>query len=91
MQREIEALFAAYLADRNKEAQVVRELLTALAAGSAGRQRMLQEFAAAVGATAVTADASAAPMLDRASPPQFNDEISAAIAQLRTSRAPATH
>ena len=49
MQREVEALLAAYLADRNKETRVVQELLTILAVGSAERQRMLRDLAAAVG------------------------------------------
>lgn len=92
MQREIEALLAAYLADRNKEAQIVLDLMTALAVGSAGRQRMMQELAAAVGAAPPNATGAAvAPFLDRPSSPAFNSEVSAAVAQLRAARGANTH
>jgi hypothetical protein len=40
MQREIEALLVAYLEERQKEARIVQELLTALSVGAAGRQKM---------------------------------------------------
>ena len=45
MQREVEALLAAYLADRNKETRVVQELLTILAVeGGAGPARPTNPF-----------------------------------------------
>ena len=81
MKREIEALLAAYLADRNKEAQVVQELLTALAVGAAGRQRMLHELAVAVGATA-----EVAPVVDRPPSRESIADISTAITLLRAAR-----
>jgi AcrR family transcriptional regulator len=48
MQREIEALLAAYLEDRQKEAKLVQEILTALSVAAASRQRMFDAIATAV-------------------------------------------
>jgi hypothetical protein len=92
MQREIEALLAASLADRNKEAQVVQQLLTALAVGTAGRHQMMQDLAAAVRSIPTVAASTAAPPVDgNLSSPDFSADVSAAIAQLRAARAPITH
>lgn len=46
MQREIEALLAAYLDERRKEATIVQELLTALSVGASGRQKMFDAIIA---------------------------------------------
>lgn len=46
MQREIEALLAAYLDERRKEARIVQELLTALSVGASGRQKMFDAIVA---------------------------------------------
>ena len=48
MQREIEALLTAYLEDRQKEAKLVHDVLTALSVGATSRQRMFDAIAAAV-------------------------------------------
>ncbi len=92
MQREIEALLSAYLMERTKEAQVVQELLTALAVGASGRQRMMQELAAAVGATQASQPSVAmAPDLDIQTQTSLTAEVSAAIAQLRAARTATAH
>lgn len=93
MQREIEALLSAYLTERNKEAQVVQELLTALAVGAAGRQRMMQELAAAVGTVATTSQSCVAAErhADVDTEPTLAAEVSVALAQLRAARSVTAH
>ena len=87
MQREIEALLAAYLADRNKETQVVQELLTVLAVGSADRQRMLRELAAAVGGLAPLApEVAKEPIVESRPSSELNGDLSAAICQWPATR-----
>jgi hypothetical protein len=87
MQREIEALLAAYLADRNKETRVVHELLTVLAVGSAERKRMLRDLAAAVGAFETVAPSVASEPVAENSPSTGSEgDLSAAIYQWRTTR-----
>ncbi len=86
MQREIHALLAAYLADRQREATLVGDLLMALATGSAGRQRMFEQIAAAVSATAPEA-AVRAPLSDIST-----NDFMLAIRELRDARdASVTH
>lgn len=89
MQREIESLLAAYLADRDREARLVQELLTALAVGSAARQRMLHDIAAAVGAAPAMEPADAPVIRDM--PAFAGSDITAAIARLREARDATTH
>jgi hypothetical protein len=48
MQREIEALLTAYLDDRQKEAKLVHDVLTAISVASAGRRRMFDAIVEAV-------------------------------------------
>lgn len=48
MQREVQALFRAYMDERDRETQLIRELLAALAVGSDARRRMIMEITAAV-------------------------------------------
>lgn len=50
MQREIEALLSAQLAERQAEADLIKRLLTALALGSSARHRMFDDIAAAAAA-----------------------------------------
>jgi hypothetical protein len=95
MQREIEALLAAYLVERNKEAEVVQQLLTALAVGASARQRMMQTLSAAVRADAAPAPthppADVAIDANRPPPLPFSADISTAIAHLRAARNATTH
>ena len=88
MQREVEALLAAYLADRNKETRVVQELLTILAVGSAERQRMLRDLAAAVGGAGPSSPNEPLSTRNENVPTSsFDCELSAAISKLRITRA----
>jgi hypothetical protein len=88
MQREVEALLAAYLADRNKETRVVQDLLTILAVGSAERQRMLRDLAAAVGGIGSSSPAEPLSTFNENVPTSsFDDDLCAAISQLRDARA----
>ena len=88
MQREVEALLAAYLADRNKETRVVQELLTILAVGSAERQRMLRDLAAAVGEVGPSSPNEPHSSSNENVPTSsFDADLSAAISQLRDARA----
>jgi hypothetical protein len=87
MQREVEALLAAYLADRNKETRVVQELLTILAVGSAERQRMLRDLAAAVGGAGPSSPNEPLSTGENVPTSSFDDDLSAAISQLRDARA----
>lgn len=87
MQREIEALLVAYLNDRNKETQMIQDLLSALAVGAEARHRMVRDLTSAVMVLQGPAPGAAAP------PPatkagEATGEITAAIAQLRSSREP---
>ena len=87
MQRQIEALLAAYLADRDKEARVVQELLAVLAVGAADRQRMLRDLGAAVGGLAAASSNEAiSPLGENAPPSSFSSDLSAAISKLRDAR-----
>lgn len=97
MQREIEALLTAYLADRNKETQLIQDLLTALAVGVSARQRMVRDMAAALGSQVPVSSAiSAAPSgpNPRATADSSNaqgpagGDITSAIQQLRVARGP---
>ena len=81
MQREIEALLKAYLEGRSYEARLVQDVLTALAVGSAARQQMIQEMAAAVGQ--VTAQPTPT---ERVGVAQIADDVSVAINQMRAAR-----
>lgn len=87
MQREIEALLLAYSDDRNRETQMLQNLLSALAVGAAARQRMVRDLCSVVLAIeahgAITAAASADPSADG----KAND-ITSAVASLRPPRAP---
>jgi hypothetical protein len=87
MQREVEALLAAYLADRNKETRVVQELLTILAVASAERQRMLRDLAAAVGGVGPISPNQPLATGENVPTSSFDDDLSAAISQLRDARA----
>ena len=87
MQREVEALLAAYLADRNKETRVVQELLTILAVGSAERQRMLRDLAAAVGGVGPSSPNEHLSTVENVPTSSFDYALSAAISQLRVTRA----
>ncbi len=87
MQREIEALFSAYVAGRNKETRVVQELLVVLAVGAAERQRMMRDLAAAVADGEVSAVDTGKASVERS--PELNSELAAAVANLRAVRATA--
>jgi hypothetical protein len=88
MQREVEALLAAYLADRNKETRVVQELLTILAVASAERQRMLRDLAAAVGGVGPSSpNEPHSTFTENVPTSSFDDALSAAISQLRDAHA----
>lgn len=88
MQREIEALLTAYLEDRNRESRLLQELLTGLATGAAARQRMIEEFAAAIS----RASPATATLPVQRSPAAVSDDVARAIQQLRAASAgPTTH
>jgi hypothetical protein len=87
MQRHIEALLLAYLADRDKEARVVQELLAVLAVGAADRERMLRDLQAAVSGLAAASSSEATSHLGENAPPSsFGNDLSAAISKLRDTR-----
>ena len=87
MQREIEALLTTYLADRNKETRVVKELLAVLAVGAAERKRMLRQLTAAVGGlTPVAPEVAIEPIAESRPSSELNGDLSAAICQWRTTR-----
>ena len=101
MQREIEALLKANIEDSGREARLIQNVLTALAIGSAARQRMIEEIQAAVGLGAVApeVEVQAACELTLAvapTPPSVSilkklpkiatDEVALAISQLRAAR-----
>ena len=92
MQREIEALLAAFLTERNKDAETMQRILTALAIGAAGRQRMMEELAAAVRAvpSAVTATQTL-PIEPSGVPAHLSSDIAGAISELRARRNAAVH
>jgi hypothetical protein len=48
MQREIEVLLSAFLDDRQKEAKLVHDVLTAISVAAASRRRMFEAIADAV-------------------------------------------
>lgn len=79
MQREIEALLSAYLADRNKETKMIQELLTALAVGAVARQRMFRDLAVAINGEATQGSSASEESAT-------GKEITAAIEHLRAVR-----
>ena len=92
MQREIEALLAAYLDERRKEAQVVQELLTALSVGASGRQKMIdaivaigQPQAESVGDASVMAEAKT-DAVTKFAKLSVIDDLTASIGNLRKAR-----
>lgn len=48
MQREIEALLKSYLQENKREADLIQDVLSALAVGSATRRRMVDAISGAV-------------------------------------------
>lgn len=82
MQREIEALLAAYLDERKKEAQLIEDLLTALSVGAAGRQRMFDAIAAIAGPPSDAVAAAPASI----SPLTIADDLTLGIGALRRAR-----
>lgn len=101
MQLEIEALLAAYLEQRRKEADLIHGLLTALSVAAAGRQRMIDAILDAIPDRSAFISAPAAadseverkrPELAKAGTPiaidkaMLYDDLAASIAQLRSAR-----
>lgn len=86
MQREIEALLKAYVEDRQREGQLVTDLLTAIALGAASRRQMIDDIAFAVGR--VRSEGAIAPVRApvNAEPAQDYDPVSDAVGQLRSAR-----
>lgn len=89
MQREIEDLLVAYIADRNREARLVQDLLAALAVGSVARQRMIEAVATA--ASEASAGIPQAPAAPSSAPARnvselLSADISAAVAELRAAQ-----
>jgi hypothetical protein len=77
MQHEIEALLKAFLQEKKREAQLVQDVLTALAVGSVMRHQMIEAIAGAVD--------RAAPELVTPRPPN-QDDIALAVGRLRAAR-----
>ena len=81
MQREIEALLKVYVDDREREGQLVTELLTAIAVGASSRRRMIDDITAAV---------SRLQLVERghsiSDPHSGYDPVSEAVGQLRSAR-----
>lgn len=65
----------------------MQELLTILAVGSAGRQRMLRDLAAAVGGVGPISPNKPLSTSENVPTSSFDDDLSAAISQLRDARA----
>jgi hypothetical protein len=92
MQHEIEALLAAYLDERKKEARIVQELLTALSVGASGRQKMFDAIVAigqAQPATAVEAPVKTTPSaaaIANFAQLSVADDLTASIGKLRKAR-----
>lgn len=88
MQREIEALLAAYIEDRRKEAKLVHDLLTALSVGAAGRARMFEAIKAAAGMQAEGEAASETTTIEIPKLPAtaLVDDLTLSIGNLRQAR-----
>lgn len=76
MHREIDALLAAYTAEQRREAKLIEEMLTALAANADARNRMVTSLARAVVGGLPSGSAEVA-----------TDDISSAVVELRQARA----
>ncbi|MEQ1615479.1 MAG: hypothetical protein ABL904_22225 [Hyphomicrobiaceae bacterium] len=91
MQREIEALLAAYLDERQKEARIVQDLLTALSVGASGRQKMFDAIVAigqlqAETVSSVKSTADAPPASSRFQQLAIVDDLTTSISNLRKAR-----
>lgn len=90
MQREIEALLEAYLDERNREARVVQDLLTALAIGADARTKMMADLGRIFGQSAIEPRTASRTVQATEPSPRLTIDLAEAISQLRAARDGAT-
>lgn len=83
MHHEIENLLRAYIEEANRESRLIQDVLTALATGSAARQRMVRDLSNAAIQASTPRNSTLA--TDTAT---FATDVNLAISRLRGAQAP---